>query len=37
MVAVTPLHLDLTQHDGIGPLSTAELERMLAPAAEEVE
>jgi 5'-nucleotidase len=36
-VAVTPVHLDLTYHDGIGPLSTADLERLLAPAAEEVE
>jgi 5'-nucleotidase len=36
-VAVTPVHLDLTHHDGIGPLSTADLQRLLAPAAEEVE
>jgi 5'-nucleotidase len=36
-VAVTPVHLDLTYHDGIGPLSTADLQRLLAPAAEEVE
>src|SRR3954468_21743727 len=36
-IAVTPVHLDLTHHDGIGPLSTAELERLLAPAAHEVE
>lgn len=35
-VAVTPLHLDLTQHDGIGPLSMASLERMLAPASDQV-
>ncbi len=32
-VAVTPVHLDLTHHDGIGPLSTADLARLLAPAA----
>jgi len=36
-IALTPLHLDLTQHDGIGPLSMAELDRLVAPAAEEVE
>jgi 5'-nucleotidase len=36
-VAVTPVHLDLTYHDGIGPLSQADLERLLAPAAHEVE
>jgi len=36
-IAVTPMHLDLTYHDGIGPLSAADLERLLAPAAEEVE
>jgi 5'-nucleotidase len=36
-IAVTPVHLDLTYHDGIGPLSLADLERMLAPAAHEVE
>jgi 5'-nucleotidase len=36
-IAVTPLHMDLTHHDGLGPLSQADLERLLAPAAEEVE
>ncbi|HWH95739.1 MAG TPA: 5'/3'-nucleotidase SurE [Baekduia sp.] len=36
-IAVTPVHLDLTYHDGIGPLSAADLERLLAPAAHEVE
>jgi 5'-nucleotidase len=36
-IAVTPVHLDLTHHDGIGPLSTADLQRLLAPAAQEVE
>jgi 5'-nucleotidase len=36
-IAVTPVHLDLTHHDGIGPLSTADLDRLLAPAAQEVE
>jgi 5'-nucleotidase len=36
-IAVTPMHLDLTHHDGIGPLSTADLARLLAPAAQEVE
>jgi 5'-nucleotidase len=29
--------MDLTHHDGIGPLSTADLKRLLAPAAQEVE
>lgn len=36
-IAVTPLHLDLTQHDGIGPLSMHDLSRLLAPAAKDVE
>jgi 5'-nucleotidase len=36
-IAVTPMHLDLTYHDGIGPLSLADLDRLLAPAAQEVE
>ena len=36
-IAVTPVHMDLTHHDGIGPLSTADLQRLLAPAAQEVE
>ncbi len=36
-ISVTPVHLDLTQHDGIGPLSMAQLDRLVAPAAEEVE
>jgi 5'-nucleotidase len=36
-ISVTPLHLDLTHHDGIGPLSEADLTRMLAPAARDVE
>lgn len=31
-IAVSPLHLDLTHHDGIGPLSSSQLERLLAPA-----
>jgi 5'-nucleotidase len=35
-IAVTPLHLDLTHHEGLGPLSHAELERLLAPAARDV-
>jgi len=34
-IAVSPLHLDLTQHDGIGPLSMSHLERLLAPAVRE--
>ena len=36
-IAVTPVHLDLTHHDGIGPLSASDLQRLLAPAAQEVE
>jgi 5'-nucleotidase len=36
-VAVTPMHLDLTHHEGLGPLSDAHLQRLLAPAAEEIE
>lgn len=36
-ISVTPMHLDLTMHDGIGPLSMAQLDRMLAPATEELE
>lgn len=35
-LAVTPVHLDLTHHDGIGPLSLASLDRMLAPAVGEI-
>jgi 5'-nucleotidase len=34
-IAVTPVHMDLTHHEGLGPLSTADLARLLAPAAEE--
>jgi 5'-nucleotidase len=36
-IAVSPLHLDLTHHDGIGPLSLSDLDRLLAPAAAELE
>ncbi|HEV7753110.1 MAG TPA: 5'/3'-nucleotidase SurE [Baekduia sp.] len=36
-IAVTPVHMDLTHHDGLGPLSTSDLARLLAPAVEEVE
>lgn len=35
-IAVTPLHLDLTFHDGIGPLSVANLDRLLSPAASDL-
>lgn len=35
-ITVTPLHLDLTQHDGIGPLSMHDLSRLLAPASRDV-
>jgi 5'-nucleotidase len=36
-IAVTPVHMDLTHHDGLGPLSASDLARLLAPAVEEVE
>ena len=36
-IAVTPIHMDFTFHDGIGPLSASDLDRMLAPAASEVD
>jgi 5'-nucleotidase len=36
-IAVSPLHLDLTHHDGIGPLSMARLDELLAPAVREFE
>ncbi len=35
-IAVTPMHLDLTHHDGIGNLSAAGLERLLSPAVSEL-
>jgi 5'-nucleotidase len=31
-IAVTPIHMDLTHHDGIGALSESDLDRLLAPA-----
>ena len=34
-IAVTPLHMDFTHHDGIGPLSEAQLHDLLAPAVQE--
>jgi len=36
-VAVTPVHMDFTHHDGIGPLSEAQLHDLLAPAVREFE
>ena len=36
-IAVSPLHMDFTHHPGIGPLSEATLERLLAPAVEGLE
>jgi len=36
-IAVTPLHFDLTDHDGMSALQRHDLERLLAPAAKEVE
>lgn len=36
-IAVTPLHLNLTDTDGLDPLALHDLSRLLAPAVEEVE
>lgn len=36
-VAVTPIHMDFTHHDGIGPLSEAALHELLAPAVQEID
>ena len=36
-ISVTPLHLDLTHHDGLGPLSEHELHALLEPAVSEFE
>jgi 5'-nucleotidase len=36
-IAVTPIHFDLTHEDGIGPLASHDLARLLAPAAREIE
>jgi 5'-nucleotidase len=36
-ISVTPLHLDLTHHGGLEPLSAVGLERLLQPAAEDLE
>ncbi len=36
-VAITPIHMDFTHHDGLGPLSAARLHDLLEPAVEEVE
>ncbi len=36
-IAVTPLHFDLTDHGGMDALGRYDLERLIAPAAEEVE
>jgi 5'-nucleotidase len=36
-IAVTPLHFDLTDTSGMGPLEVHDLSRLLEPAAEEVE
>jgi len=33
-IAITPLHLDLTHHDAVGPLSEAELSELLEPVVE---
>jgi len=36
-IAVTPVHMDFTHHDGIGPLSNAQLHDLLEPAVQEFE
>lgn len=36
-IAVTPIHMDFTHHDGIGPLSEAQLHDLLEPAVQELE
>jgi 5'-nucleotidase len=36
-ITITPMHIDFTHHDGIGPLSEAQLHDLLAPAASEFE
>ena len=36
-IAVTPLHLDLTDRPGLDTLAAYDLARLLAPAASEVE
>jgi 5'-nucleotidase len=36
-IAVTPIHFDLTHTDGIGPLTDFDLQRLVQPAAQELE
>ena len=36
-IAITPIHMDFTHHDGIGPLSEAQLHDLLEPAVQELE
>ncbi len=36
-IAVTPIHMDFTHHDGIGPLSESRLHALLEPAVQEIE
>lgn len=36
-IAVTPIHMDFTHHDGLGPLSEAQLHDLLEPAVRELE
>jgi 5'-nucleotidase len=36
-VSVTPIHFDLTHHDGVDALAAHDLERLLTPAAQELE
>ena len=36
-ITVTPIHMDFTHHDGIGPLSEAQLHDLLEPAVREFE
>jgi len=37
LVSVTPIHFDLTHHDGVDELAAHDLGRLLAPAAQELE
>jgi 5'-nucleotidase len=36
-VSVTPLHFDLTDHEGLSSLARHDLERLLTPPTEQVE
>jgi 5'-nucleotidase len=36
-IAVTPIHFDLTDHDGLDALQRYDLARLIAPAADQVD